>query len=83
MADEPKKMREGCTFRTNDALVIQATGQWIPKGVIADLSDCSDASIRSLLQRGLIETADPSEDEPVFNTPIGNVAERKPCPCNK
>ncbi len=79
---EPQKIRTDCYYRVNTPLCIQATGQWIPAGVIADLSDCKDASLRSLLRKGAIETADPSDAEPLFNKAVGAVT-RKPCPCNK
>jgi hypothetical protein len=65
-------------------LLINATGQYIPPGVIADLSDVSVASLRSLLQRHMIETADPSEAEPLYNPPPeGKRRPRRPCPCGK
>lgn len=79
---EPKARRGGCTFRVNTPLAIRATGQWIPAGVIADLSDCGDAFLAWALRGGAIETADPSEDHPLYNEAIGAV-ERPPCPCNK
>jgi hypothetical protein len=75
---ETAKIRTSCTYRTLRALCIRASGQWIPAGVIADLSDCTDESIRILLDKKMIETA---EGEP-FNKPTGAV-DRPPCPCQK
>ena len=75
---EPKA-REGCIYRVFKSLAIRASGQWIPKGVIADLSDCTDESIRILLAKKYIETA---EGTP-FNKPTGAVVDRPPCPCQK
>ena len=72
------KARESCVFLVHSALCIRASGQWIPAGVVADLSDCEDAFIRWALDNGVIETAD---GEPV-NQPTGNV-DRPPCPCQK
>jgi hypothetical protein len=79
---EPQKTREGCTYRTHWPLCIHSTGQWIPAGVIADLSDCGDASLRQLLRLKAIETADPTDEEPLYNQTVGTV-KRKPCPCRK
>ena len=79
---ELQKIRKVCTYRVNTALVIRG-GPWIPAGVIADLGDCSDAFLRWALQNGAIETADPSDAEPLYNVATG-VVERRPCPrCNK
>jgi hypothetical protein len=76
------KVREGCTYRVFGPLCIRASGQWIPakrsKPLIADLSDCTDESIRILLEKGYIETADGKP----FNKPTG-AANRPPCPCAK
>ena len=81
LVTEPK-VRKGCTYRVFGPLCIRASGQWIPatraKPLIADLSDCTDESIRILLDKGYIETAD---GEP-FNKPTGAV-NRPPCPCAK
>lgn len=79
-----KKARPGgCIFRVFTPLCIRASGQWIHASrddpVIADLSDCEDASIQYLMQNGAIETAD---GEP-FNKPTGKRSTDKPCPCNK
>ncbi len=86
MSEEPKpkqKIRKGpCTYRVNSAICIRATGQWIPEGVIADLGDCEDVFLTWALQTGLIETAEPSESEPLFNTAEGKV-KRPPCPCGQ
>ena len=79
---EPQKIRKVCTYRVNTALCIRATGQWIPAGVIADLGDVEDAMLRWLLKSGGIETADPSDAEPLFNVAEGKVT-RRPCPCVK
>ena len=79
---EQQKMRKSCYYRTRTPLAIRASGQWIPAGVIADLSDCEDAFLTWALQNGAIETADPSEDEPLYNQATGAV-DRPPCPCNK
>lgn len=80
---QPKsKARMGCTYRVHHPLCIRATGAWIPAGVIADLSDVGDVSLRSLLKRKMIETADPSEEEPLFNQAVGT-GKRAPCPCRK
>lgn len=76
-ATEPK-IRTSCTYRVLKALCIRSSGQWIPAGEIADLSDCVDEAIRILLEKGYIETAD---GEP-FNKPTGKV-NRPPCPCQK
>jgi len=76
------KARANCTYRIHHPLCIRATGQWIPAGVIADLSDVEDVSLRSLLKRKMIETADPSDEEPLFNQAVGT-AKRAPCPCRK
>ena len=85
MSSDPSlaKIRKSCFYRVFIPLAIRATGQWIPAGVIADLSDVGDEMLRLLLQRGSIETADPSQEEPVFNEPRGDVVERRPCPCGK
>jgi len=67
-------------------LAIRATGEWIPgtpEGVLADLSDVSDVMLRRLLETHRIETADPSEAQPVINEPRGDVVKRRPCPCGK
>ena len=76
------KAREGCIYRVFRSLAIRNSGQWIkvPPGgsVIADLGDCSDASLRILLDRHIIETA---EGEPI-NKATG-VVDRPPCPCSK
>lgn len=82
---KPSKARQGCTYRTRTLLLINATGQYIPAGVVVDLSDCEDASLRLLLQRGLIETADPSPEEPLYNPPgeSARTVRRKPCPCGR
>ena len=77
-AEAEPKARASCLYRALTALCIRASGQWIPKGKIADLSDCTDESIRILLEKGYIETA---EGEP-FNKPTGKV-DRPPCPCKK
>lgn len=80
MAKAPAaKIRTSCTYRALRTLAIRASGQWIPAGEIADLSDCTDESIRILLEKRYIETA---EGEP-FNTPTGQVINRPPCPCQK
>jgi len=79
---EPQKARKGCTYRVHRALCIHSTGQWIPAGVIADLSDCGDASLRQLVRLNAIETADPTDEEPLYNQAVGAV-KRKPCPCGK
>jgi hypothetical protein len=78
-----QKTRKGpCTYRVNTALVIRASGEWIPAGVIADLSDCQDVFLTWALKNGAIETADPTDEEPLYNSATGAV-ERPPCPCNK
>ena len=79
---EPQKIRKVCTYRVNTALCIRATGQWIPAGVIADLGDVEDAMLRWLLKGGGIETADPSDAEPLFNQAVGAV-KRRSCPCGE
>lgn len=80
---ELQKIRKVCTYRVIGALCIRSTGQWIPAGVIADLSDIEDIMLRWLLDNGGIETADPSDAEPLFNISEGKV-NRRPCPqCNK
>ena len=79
---EQKTRKGNCTYRINGALCIRASGAWIPAGVIADLSDCEDAVITWALRGGLIETADPTDEEPLFNQAVGAV-KRKPCPCGK
>ena len=78
---EPK-IRTDCVYRVFTSLAIRNSGQWINASrahpVIADLSDCSDESIRILLDKGYIETAD--------GTPINKATgavERSPCPCSK
>lgn len=78
---EPK-IRKSCTYRIHSALCIRASGAWIPAGVIADLSDSEDAFILWALRNKLIETADPTDEEPLFNVATGAV-KRKPCPCGK
>lgn len=84
MTSDPKpKARSNCYYRTKILLHIRTTGQWFPEGVIVDLSDVSDQGIRECLQMGYIETADPSEDEPIYNTPLGTVVKRTPCPCGR
>ena len=80
---EPKIRKGGCIYRVLTPLAIRATGQWIPAGVIADLSDVSDVMLRRLLETGRIETADPTAEQPVFNEPQGDVVKRTPCPCGK
>ena len=78
---QPKqKKRANCLYRVLTPLCTIASGQWIPADVIADLSDVDDKMIRWLLENHGIETADPAEGEPVFNTPTGAV-DRTPCPC--
>ena len=80
---EPQKIRKVCTYRVNTPLCIRATGAWIPAGVIADLGDIEDVMLRWLLTNGGIETADPSDAEPLFNVAEGKVT-RRPCPkCDK
>ena len=77
---EPQKIRKGpCYYRVNSALAIHQ-GPWIPAGVIADLSMCSDAFLQWALKGGMIETADPTDEEPLFNVATGAV-KRRPCPC--
>jgi hypothetical protein len=78
------KLRKGsCTYRVHSPICIRASGAWIPAGVIADLSDCSDAFLGWALKGGMIETADPSDAEPLFNMATGAV-ERPPCRnCNE
>ena len=77
------KVRKGsCIYRVLYPLCISSTGQWIPAGVIADLSDMHDLSIKYSLEHGMIETADPTAEQPVFNKPLGTV-KRKPCPCGQ
>lgn len=81
--EQPKpKSKAGCTFRIHHALCLRTTGQWIPAGVVADLSDCGDKFLRWALENRLIETADPSDEEPLFSQIVGAV-KRKPCPCRK
>ena len=84
-SDQPKgKIRKGgCTYRVFVNLAIRATGQWIPAGVVADLSDVSDVMLRRLLETKRIETADPTAEQPVFNEAQGDVVKRTPCPCGK
>jgi hypothetical protein len=79
---ESKARKGSCIYRVLYPLCISTTGQWIPAGVIADLSDVHDLSLRYLLEHKMIETADPTEEQPVFNEPVGAV-KRKPCPCGK
>lgn len=76
------KPRSSCIYRVLYPLCVSNTGQWLPKGVIADLADLEDVQIQYLLRVHLIETADPTAEQPVFNKPLGKV-ERKPCPCGK
>ena len=78
---QTKIRKGGCFYRVLYPLCVHNTGQWFPKGVIADLSDLEDVQIAYLLKAGFIETADPTAEEPVFNTPLGNVR-RTPCPCD-
>lgn len=78
MSSEPKMRKGGCVYRTNGPICIRASGQWIPAGVVADLSDCGDAFLTRALQTGLIETTDPDQEHPVYNEPVGAV-ERPPC----
>jgi hypothetical protein len=79
---EQKVRKGGCTFRINTPLAIRASGQWIPAGVIADLSDCQDEFLTWALKNGAIETAEPTEAEPLYNEATRAV-DRPPCPCNK
>jgi hypothetical protein len=79
---ESKARKGSCIYRVLYPLCVSNTGQWLPEGVIADLSDMTDAQIQYLLKAHLIETADPTEEQPVFNEPVGAV-KRKPCPCGK
>ena len=79
---ELQKIRKVCTYRVNSALAITASGQWIPAGVIADLGDCDDGFLRWALKNGTIETADPSDADPLYNVATGAV-KRRPCPCGK
>ena len=76
------KSRSSCTYRVLYPLCLVDTGQWLPAGVIVDLSDMEDVRIQCLLKAHYIETADPTEDQPVFNKPLGMV-KREPCPCGK
>jgi hypothetical protein len=80
--EKEQKARESCIYRVFSPLCIRSTGQYImgtrDNPVIADLSDCEDASIKHLLTTGQIESAD---GEPI-NKPVGAV-KRKPCPCSK
>ena len=76
------KIRKECYYRVLTPLAIRASGLWIPAGVVADLGDCADAFLKWALENGVIETADPSQGEPLFNRAIGAV-DRPPCPCNK
>lgn len=76
------KARSSCTYRVLYPLCLVDTGQWLPAGAIVDLSDLEDVRIQYLLKARYIETADPTEDQPVFNTPQDKVA-RRPCPCGK
>ena len=75
------KTRTSCTYRVLYPLCMVDTGEWFPVGAIVDLSDLEDVRIQHMLKMHYIETADPSEDEPVFNTPQGNKVARRPCPC--
>ena len=85
--ETPKIRKGGCIYRVFVELAIRSTGEWIPGGrtpggVIADLSGVSDAMLRRLLETHRIETADPTADQPVFNTPP-EAARREPCPCGR
>ena len=73
-----KKRKGGCFYLTHGPICIRASGQWIPAGVVADLSDCEDAFLSWALRNGLIETTDPSQERPAYNEPVGAV-ERPPC----
>ena len=80
---KPQKIRKICTYRVNSPLTLTATGQYIPAGVIADLGDCDDGFLHWALKNGTIETADPSDAEPLYNVATGKV-KRRPCPqCNQ
>ena len=79
---EQQKIRKECYYRVLTPLAIRASGQWIPAGVVADLGDCEDEFLRWALKNGAIETADPSQEEPLYNEAMGAV-ERPPCPCHK
>ena len=81
MTETEAKIRKECYYRVNTPLCIRATGQWIPAGVIADLADCADAFLQWALRTGTIETADPTDEEPLYNQATGAV-DRPPCPCN-
>ena len=82
----PKTRKGGCIYRVFVNLAIRSTGEWIPGeqpgGIIADLSGVSDVILRRLLETKRIETADPTAEQPVFNTPP-EAGKRKPCPCGK
>jgi hypothetical protein len=81
-AEPTTKIRTSCVYRVFKSLCIRNSGQWInatrANPVIADLGDCADASLRILLDKGYIETA---EGEPI-NKATGAV-NRPPCPCTK
>lgn len=67
-------------YKVNILLRIRKTGQMIPPGVVADLSDITSKTfIEDGLANGWIEKVDPTSDEPVFG-PDSTVPE-VPCPC--
>jgi len=81
MTEEQTKLRKGsCVYRVHSPLIVG--GLYIPAGAVADLSDVADVMLRWLLERKMIETTDPTQDEPVINEPQGTV-KRKPCPCGR
>lgn len=82
LTEAKSKSRSSCTYRVLYPLCLVDTGQWLPVGAIVDLSDLEDVRIQHMLKMRYIETADPSQEQPVFNTPLGK-QERKPCPCGK
>jgi hypothetical protein len=84
-AAKPKKHRSGCTYRVLRAIAILGTGYWLNVGVLADLSDLSNARIHRLLKYGMIETADPAEGEAVIEVKldVSAGAADRPCPCSR